>query len=105
MTTERKPATASYDAFIREQLKDKTHAMAYLNAALEEEEDLAVFLLALRRVIEAQDLKMSNVAKQSGLNRENLYKMLSDKGNPELKSVKALLASLGFKIQISGESA
>jgi probable addiction module antidote protein len=44
---------------------------------------------------------MSAVSRLSNLNRENLYRMLSKKGNPALNSLNALLNALGFKLAIT----
>jgi DNA-binding phage protein len=35
------------------------------------------------------------------LNRESLYKMLSERANPELKSLDVLLHALGFRLAIT----
>ena len=80
-------------------LTDPLEAAAYLNAAMEEG-DKELFLLALRNVTEARLGGMSKLAKTSGLNRESLYRMLSGKGNPELKSLDRLLHALGLKISV-----
>ena len=80
-------------------LTDPLEAAAYLNAAMEEG-DKELFLLALRNVAEARLGGMSKLAKTSGLNRESLYRMLSGKGNPELKSLDRLLHALGLKISV-----
>lgn len=69
-----------YQERLIESLKDSKEAMAYLNAALADE-DPRIFLLALKNVVEAQ-CKMTDVAKETKLNRENLYRMLSKKGQP-----------------------
>ncbi len=80
-------------------LTDPLEAAAYLNAAIEEG-DKEIFLLALRNVAEARLGGMSKLAEASGLNRESLYRMLSGKGNPELKSLDRLLHALGLKISV-----
>ena len=49
-----------------------------------------IFLLALRNVAEAQG-GVARLAEKAKLNRESLYKILSERGNPELKSLDALL--------------
>ena len=89
---------ASYQEDLIEALKDPREAAAYLNAAMEEN-DRAVFLLALRNVAVAHG-GMTSVAGKARLNRENLYRMLSEKGNPEIKSVFSLLRSIGLKLTI-----
>jgi probable addiction module antidote protein len=88
----------TYQEDLIESLKDPREAAAYLNAAMEED-DRAVFLLALRNVAEAHG-GMASVAEKARLNRENLYRMLSEKGNPEIKSVLCLLRSMGLKLTI-----
>jgi probable addiction module antidote protein len=79
--------------------QDLQEAQAYLNAALEDG-DSEVFLLALRDVAEARLGGMRQLANQTQLNRESLYRMLSEKGNPELSSLNAILTSLGFRLAV-----
>lgn len=95
--------TRDYKESLIEDLKDLDYAAGYLTAALEEGED--TFLLAIRDVVEAQG-GIGKLAKDTNLNRENLYKMLSEKGNPRLNSITAILSELGievtFKTKLSG---
>jgi adenine-specific DNA-methyltransferase len=44
---------------------------------------------------------MSDVAKESGLARESLYRALSLGGNPELSTVMKVMASLGLRLSVS----
>lgn len=92
------PRTIDHQEYLLESLKDPNEAAAYLNAALEEN-DNELFLLALKNVVKAAG--MTKVAKKANLNRENLYRMLSKKGNPELSSLWALLSSIGLEISIN----
>lgn len=94
------PVTVPYVEGLRERLKDPVKAAAYLDAALEDG-DPEVFLLALRDVAEARGL--SAVAQESQLNRENLYRMLSRQGNPQLSSLSALLKSMGLRLSVQVE--
>ncbi len=89
----------TYQEDLIESLKDPREAAAYLNAAMEDG-DRALFLLALRNVAEAHG-GMSAVSAKSKLNRESLYRMLSKKGNPEIKSIFTLLESMGLKLTIA----
>jgi len=91
-----------YEERLIEELKDSKVAKAYLNAALADE-DPRVFLLALKDVVQAQ-CKMTDLAKETKLNRENLYRMLSRKGNPKISSIKPLLAYLGLKLSVEQDS-
>jgi probable addiction module antidote protein len=88
----------SYRESLLESLKDLREAEAYLNASLGEN-DPEIFLLALRNVAEAQG-GMSKFAKKAKLNRENLYRMLSEEGNPQLDSLTQLLDVMGLRLSI-----
>jgi probable addiction module antidote protein len=88
-----------YSEHLKETLADPVEAAGYLNAAIEDG-DKELFLLALRNVAEARLGGMSKLAEATGLNRESLYRMLSGKGNPELKSLDRLLHALGLKIAV-----
>ncbi len=90
--------TKSYQAELIESLRDSREAAEYLNAALEEE-DPELFLLALRNVAEAQG-GMAQLAAKAKLNRESLYKMLSERGNPEFRSLDAMLHALGLRLAV-----
>jgi probable addiction module antidote protein len=89
----------SYHEDLIESLQNPREAEEYLNAALEEE-DPELFLLALRNVAEAQG-GVTKLAEKAKLNRESLYKMLSERGNPELRSLDALLHALGFRLAVT----
>jgi len=64
-----------------------------------EDENPRVFLLALKDVAEAYG-GMGKLAKRTRLNRENLYRMLSKQGNPELLSLHRVLNGLGFRLKV-----
>ena len=81
-------------------LKDPEEAVGYLRASLEERDMPELFLLALRNVAEARGIGMSQLARDSHLNREGLYTILSKDGNPELGSLTAILDALGLKLSI-----
>lgn len=88
-----------YQPELIESLRNPREAEEYLNVALEED-DPELFLLALRNVTEAQG-GVARLAEKTKLNRENLYKMLSERGNPEFKSLELLLHALGFRLAVT----
>ena len=88
----------TYQEDLIESLKDPKEAAAYLNAAIEDG-DRAVFLLALRNIAEAQG-GITVVSRKTGMNRESLYRMLSGRGNPEIKSIFSLLNSMKLKLRV-----
>jgi probable addiction module antidote protein len=83
----------------RELREDKDFAVEYLRAALEEENDPKVLLIALRRIAEARG-GMAKVAKTAGIERESLYRALSPRGNPRLSTLVAVAKAIGFKITV-----
>lgn len=88
-----------YQDYLSELLQDKDFALGYINLSLEEE-DPRMFLLAVKSIVMAQKGGMAEVAKKTGLNRQNFYRMLSLNGNPSWKSLKAIFDVLGFKLQL-----
>lgn len=89
--------TEDYKEFLHDRLKDPAEAAEYLNAALEDG-DISVFLLALRDIITVRGV--GKIATAAALNRENLYRVLSDQGNPRLSSMLALFKAVGVQLQI-----
>jgi probable addiction module antidote protein len=90
--------TKNYQESLLQALQNPQEAAEYLTAALEDG-DSAVFLLALRNVADAQGMR--TVAHKAQLNRENLYRMLSEQGNPQLGSLTALLDALNLRLAIT----
>ena len=88
----------AYDDWLIKRLKDPGEAAAYLEAAIDEA-DQAVLMLALRQVAQAQG-GVAEVARRAKLTREATYRMLSSRGNPELRSLKAILAAAGLRLSI-----
>jgi len=85
-----------------EKLRDPEEARVYLDVALEEYEkdgDTESFLLTLKDVAEAQG-GIGRLAGRTKLNRQNLYKALSAKGNPRLQTVETILHGLGFRLSV-----
>ncbi|MFT5375166.1 MAG: putative addiction module antidote protein [Candidatus Latescibacterota bacterium] len=93
-------ASIPYKPTLLEGLKDPKEAAEYLNAALEEKEP-ELFLLALRNVAEAHGIK--KLAEGAQLNRESMYRMLSEQGNPQLSSLTSILKEVGLRLAIEVE--
>jgi len=90
--------TKNYKDHLLEQLQKPEEAAAYLNAALRDD-DPHVFLLALRDIAEAKG-GMGWLADQADLNRENLYRTFSLKGNPRFFNLLAVLDAIGLELTI-----
>src|ERR1700688_2736919 len=90
--------TESYRADLLHSLTRAEDAAHYLNACLEDE-DARVFLLALRDVAEAHG-GIRALSRDTHLNRESLYRMLSKSGKPSLDSLAAVLNGCGLRLAI-----
>lgn len=93
--------TKNYKEHLLERLQTPEDVAGYVNAALDlafAEQDIGTFLLALRDAGDAQGL--GKVAEKAKLNRENVYRMLSDQGNPRLKSLFSVLYVLGLNLKV-----
>lgn len=88
-----KTRTRPYDT--AEYLETEEDMALYLEAALEDG-DPRVVTAALGDIARAHG--MTQIAKQTGLSRESLYKALSSEGNPELATVLKVLHSLGLQL-------
>ena len=89
-----------YQESLLKALKDSTEAIAYLNAALMDK-DPRVFLLALKDVLTAQKIDITSFAEESGITRQNIYRILSMKGNPRWDSLTSLLNALGLQVHLA----
>lgn len=87
-----------YEDWLVERLKDPAEAAAYMEAVIEEG-DQAAIMLALRQVARAQG-GIAEIARRAKLTREATYRMLSKGGNPELKSLTAILDAAGLRLSV-----
>ena len=90
---------------LKELRADRSFAVEYLKAALEELDDpdnRAAGLLALRDIAEAYG-GLGSIAAHAGISREALYRSLSPKGNPTLKTLLAVLKSVGMRLSVEPE--
>jgi probable addiction module antidote protein len=78
-----------------EYLKTSEDMAAYLEAALEDG-DPRLIVHALGNIARARG--MSQIARETGLGRESLYKALSPDGNPEFATVLKVVRALGIKL-------
>lgn len=71
----------------------------YLEAAFEgaaEDDDASIVAVALGDI--ARSKGMATIAKETGLNRETLYRALSADGNPTLETMQTVLKALGLRL-------
>jgi probable addiction module antidote protein len=95
----KRKTTASHDeAIVRRLRKDPAFAAEYLKAALEDEDEPRVLLLALRHLARARGI--AKVAKAAGIERESLYRALSARGNPRLSTLVAVTKAIGLRLTV-----
>lgn len=95
-------AVSHYEREVEELRADRELAVEYLKtamASLDDPHDRAAGLLALRTVAEAYG-GLGAVAAEAGISREALYRALSAKGNPTLKTILAVLKAVGMRLSV-----
>ncbi|AAY96059.1 putative addiction module antidote protein [Pseudomonas protegens] len=83
-----------------EYLKTPEDMVAYLDACFEEDTGDGVLIRAALNDI-ARARGMTQVARDTGLGRESLYKALGSQGNPEFATIIKVMKALGLKINVS----
>lgn len=87
--------TTKYD--VAEYLNTPEEMAAYLEACLDEANGNAAFVAkALGNIARAKG--MSEIARETGLSRESLYKSLSGERSPSFETVLKVITALGLKI-------
>jgi putative addiction module killer protein/probable addiction module antidote protein len=89
----------SHDEAMAERFqKDPAYAVELLNNILEDGEQ-AELLIALRQMTKAFG-GVQTVAENANLNPTQLYRTLSEQGNPELRSLSAILKAMGLRLAV-----
>lgn len=95
-------AASHHEREVAELRADRQLAIEYLKvamASLDDPDDRAAGLLALRTIAEAYG-GLGAIAKSVGISREALYRALSPKGNPTLKTILAVLGAVGMRLSV-----
>ena len=100
-----KAAVSHHEREVGELRADRELAVEYLKAAMEaldDPDDRAGGLLALRAIAEAYG-GLAAVAMEAGISREALYRALSPTGNPTLRTLLAVLKTVGMRLSVEPE--
>jgi probable addiction module antidote protein len=92
--------------YLKNQFQDEDNVKEYINAALEqyfEDHNKELFLASLKEIIKAKG-GVTEFSRHAHINRQHIYKMLSDKGNPSFDNIGSLLMALGLKLQVETSS-
>jgi len=98
MKTKSRVSRSHEDATVESFRKDPAFAAEYLNSILEDG-DQEELMLALRRMSKAFG-GVQKLAGQAKLNANTFYRTLSPKGNPELRSLRAVLRAMGMQLTV-----
>lgn len=89
----------THDEAMAELLKeDPAYAVELLNSILEDGEQ-GELLIVLRQMAKAFG-GVQNIAEKAKLNPTQLYRTLSEQGNPELRSLTAVLKAMGLRLAV-----
>jgi probable addiction module antidote protein len=84
---------------VLDHLKTEEDMTLYLEACFEEAGDDPAFIAkALGDIAKARS--MTQLAKDTGLGRESLYKALSGEGNPSFGTILKVIKALGLKLHV-----
>lgn len=79
-------------------LSSNEDIVAYLNAALEEG-DQELLAVALGNIARAKG--MTQLARETGITRDGLYKALSPEGNPSFATIQKVIKALGLRLDVA----
>lgn len=95
-----------YEDILYEDLKDPHYAAEYLKVCYEEaleDGDFAAFLLAVQHAVEAAELSKSELAEETGISRQHLYKILAGENVPSFDRISSILKSIRINISFEAE--
>ena len=87
----------SFNDYLMEKLKDPELACHFISEAMTEH-DPDYLKVALGDIVKAYGV--GYISEQTGLGRQTIYKMLSEKGNPTHKNLVAILDALGLELTV-----
>lgn len=89
--------TKDFNETFQSELQNPEFVEGFLQAALEEGTE--TFLLALQDVAKA-NIGMAQLVDKTSLQRESLYKTLSEQGNLQFRTMQSILHALGLRFSI-----
>ena len=99
MSKIKKAAVSYHDDLVESLRGDEEAQVEYIKANFEDNGDMpSAILSAIRTVAEARGFK--NFAESADLNRENLYRVLSEGGNPRLDTFFKILDALELRLSV-----
>ena len=87
----------SFNNYLMEKLRDPELACHFVSEAIAEH-DPYYLKIALGDIVKAYGV--GYISEQTGISRQTIYKMLSEKGNPTHKNLVAILDVLGLELTV-----
>ncbi len=87
----------SFNEYLMEKLKDPELACHFISEAMQEH-DPEYLKVALGEIVKAYGV--GYISDQTGIGRQTIYKMLSEKGNPTHRNLVAILDALGLELMV-----
>lgn len=90
-----------FDDLLIEDLKNPEYAAGFLNIAIEEfleDGDIKSFNKILNFIVKASNV--SQIAKESKISRNHLYRIINNKSEPTLTNALRLIKALGYQFKI-----
>ena len=88
-----------WNDYVQEAIKDPELAAEYLTAAARDEDSKA-FVIALKNIIDVYG-GLSRLARKAKLNRGNLHKALTGKGDIKFDTLQKTISAAGFEFRIT----
>lgn len=88
-----------FTELLDEYLKDDDFAAEFLSQALEED-NFSTFLMSLKDIIRARG-SITSIAEKAHISRSTIYKLFSEKSNPELRTILSLLHTIGYDLRVT----
>ncbi len=93
----------TFDGYMKEYLSESPeNIIGYLETALEEYEndgDTRALMVAIQRIAEVKG-GITELAKKTNLNRQNLYRIFSNQVSPRFDTLSKILKALGYTVSI-----
>lgn len=91
--------------YLKDELQNEEEFIAYINMTLEQyslDQNKELFLATLKEAIIAKG-GVTKISKDTHINRQHIYKMLSNKGNPSFNNIGILLNALGLQLKVESQ--
>ncbi len=94
-----KPKFRTFDDLLEEYLQNPEFALSFLNQAFADD-DIDAFKRSLKDIIRVHG-NLTALAKKAEVSRGTLYKLMEDKGQPEIGTVLKVFHALGYELTVT----